>query len=168
MIWRIIMTKREDYISWDEYFMGLAKITAMRSKDPSRQVGCCIVNTETKQIVSLGYNGFPRGCSDDEFPWGKESPLGVLETKHPFVVHAELNAILNANQPVRGCTMYVTSSPCNECGKAIIQSGINRIVFCDDYKPGSETSIAFLMMANAAGIEVERYQRGNKHIEFIL
>lgn len=162
------MTKRKDYILWDEYFMALAKITAMRSKDPVRQVGCCIVNGETNQIVSLGYNGFPRGCSDDEFPWGKESPLGILETKHPFVVHAELNAILNANQLVRGCTLYVTSSPCNECGKAIIQSGIKRVVYCDEYKPGSDTAIAFLMMANSSGVAVERYQLRDKHIELTL
>jgi dCMP deaminase len=123
--------KRKDYISWDQYFMGIALLSAKRSKDPNTQVGACIVNPQHR-IVGLGYNGFPAGCSDDDLPWAREGDL--LDTKYPYVVHAELNAILNSIQKLDGCTIYVALFPCNECAKAIIQSGIKEIVYlCDKY-----------------------------------
>ena len=128
--------KREHVLSWDEYFMGLAHLSAMRSKDPSTQVGAVIVDQEHK-VVGIGYNGLPIGCSDDEFPWDREG--GMLETKYAFVVHAELNAILNSTRNLHGCTLYVSLFPCNECAKAIIQSGIRKIVYEDDkYAPASD------------------------------
>ena len=110
--------KRQDYISWDEYFMGVAKLAGMRSKDPGTQVGACIVGQDNK-ILSMGYNGFPIGCSDDEFPWEREGD--TLKTKYPYVTHSELNAILNyRGGSLAGAKLYVTLFPCNECAKAII------------------------------------------------
>lgn len=138
-------------ISWDEYFMGLAHLSAMRSKDPNTQVGACIVDTENK-VVSIGYNGMPRGCSDDEFPWAREG--GFLDTKYAFVVHAELNAILNSPRPVKDCTLYVSLFPCNECAKAIIQSGIRRIIYESDKYDGTEGNIASKKMLQEAGVEM--------------
>ena len=124
------MNKREDHISWDEYFMGVAMLSAMRSKDPNTQVGACIVNREHR-IVGVGYNGFPTGCSDDDLPWDREGDW--IETKYPYVCHAELNAILNSiGGDLRGCTLYVALFPCNECAKAIIQAGIRKIVYLSD------------------------------------
>ena len=115
-----IIPKRSDYISWDEYFMGVAKLASLRSKDPNSQVGACIVGNDNK-ILSMGYNGFPRGCSDDDFPWAREGD--TLETKYAYVTHSELNAILNYNGgSLEGSKIYVTLFPCNECAKAIIQS----------------------------------------------
>lgn len=123
------MKRVEGVISWDDYFMGVAHLSALRSKDPSTQVGAVIVD-ENKKIVGIGYNGFPSGVSDDEFPWDREGDF--TESKYAYVVHAELNAILNAPRQVRGCTLYVSLFPCNECAKAIIQSGIEEIVYEDD------------------------------------
>ncbi len=123
------MKRVEGVISWDDYFMGVAHLSALRSKDPSTQVGAVIVD-ENKKIVGIGYNGFPSGVSDDEFPWDREGDF--TESKYAYVVHAELNAILNAPRQVRGCTLYVSLFPCNECAKAIIQSGIDEIVYEDD------------------------------------
>ena len=145
--------KRKDYISWDEYFMGLAHLSAMRSKDPSTQVGAVIVDQEHK-VVGIGYNGLPIGCSDDEFPWDREG--GMLETKYAFVVHAELNAILNSTRDLHGCTLYVSLFPCNECAKAIIQSGIRKIVYEDDKYAAADNVIASKKMLNAAGVELVR------------
>ena len=122
--------KRTDYISWDEYFMGVALLAARRSKDPNTQVGACIVSPDNI-ILSTGYNGLPCCCSDDVFPWEREG----AETKYPYVVHAELNAILNAGGRVlRGARLYVALFPCNECAKAIIQSGIREIIYFSDLK----------------------------------
>lgn len=118
--------KRQDYISWDTYFMGIAKLSSKRSKDPSTQVGACIV-TPDNEIVGIGYNGFPKGISDDAFPWNSEGSFH--ETKYPYVVHAEANAILNATKDVKGCRIYVTLFPCHECSKLIIQSGIQEIIY---------------------------------------
>lgn len=143
--------KRQDVLSWDEYFMGLAHLSALRSKDPNTQVGACIVSPD-KKVVGIGYNGFPRGCSDDEFPWEREG--GVLDSKYAFVVHAELNAILNSNQDLRGCTVYVSLFPCNECAKAIIQSGISKIVYESDKYAHTDGTIASKKMLTAAGIEL--------------
>ena len=138
-------------ITWDEYFMGLTHLSALRSKDPNTQVGACIVDAENK-VVSIGYNGMPRGCSDNEFPWEREG--GFLNTKYAFVVHAELNAILNSPRPVKDCTLYVSLFPCNECAKAIIQSGIRKIVYESDKYDGTEGNVASKKMLQKAGVEL--------------
>ena len=149
------MPKRENTLTWDEYFMGLAHLSALRSKDPNTQVGAAIVD-ENHRVVSVGYNGFPRGCDDDEFPWDKEG--GMLVTKYAYVVHAELNAILNSPRPVRGCTLYVSLFPCNECAKAIIQSGITKIVYESDKYAETEAIYASKRMLQAAGVELVRIE----------
>ena len=151
------MDKRvENVLTWDEYFMGLAHLSALRSKDPHTQVGAAIVD-ENHRVVSVGYNGFPSGVSDDEFPWSREG--GVLDSKYAFVVHAELNAILTAPRPVRGCTIYVSLFPCNECAKAIIQSGIKKIIYESDKYNGVDTNIASKRMLKAAGVQLVRLNR---------
>ncbi|XP_076030134.1 uncharacterized protein LOC143018557 isoform X2 [Oratosquilla oratoria] len=123
--------KREDYLSWDDYFMSVAFLSAMRSKDPCSQVGACIISDE-KKIVAIGYNGMPRGCEDDEMPWGKGSD-NCLENKSMYVCHAEMNAILNKNSAdVKGCTIYVALFPCNECAKLIIQARIKEVIYMSD------------------------------------
>lgn len=144
--------KRKDYISWDEFFMGVALLAANRSKDPNTQVGACIVD-ENNVIISTGYNGFPIGCSDDEFPWNREGEI----TKYPFVVHAELNAILNASgKSMRGSKIYVALFPCNECAKAIIQAGIKEVVYLSDKYADTAGTKASKMMLNAAGVKLTR------------
>ena len=143
--------KRKDVLTWDEYFMGLAHLSALHSKDPNTQVGAAIVD-ENHRVVSVGYNGMPKGCSDDVFPWSREG--AILQTKYAFVVHAELNAILNSKYPVSGCTLYVSLFPCNECAKAIIQAGIRRIVYESDKYQNTDTTIASRRMLKAAGIEL--------------
>ena len=146
------MDKREGYISWDEYFMGVALLAAQRSKDPSTQVGACIVD-DSKRILSTGYNGFPHGCSDDDFPWNRDDSKG--ETKYQFVVHAELNAILNASgKNLNGSTVYVALFPCNECAKAIIQSGIKEVVYLSDKYHDTPSTVASRRMLNAAGVKL--------------
>ena len=145
------MAKRSDYISWDEYFMGLAVLSAKRSKDPNTQVGACIVNSSNK-IMSVGYNGFPVGCDDDVFPW--ERTGDELETKYAYVCHAELNAILNnRGANLEGCRIYVTLFPCNECAKAIIQSGIKEVVYVSDKYAATKGTIASKKMLDAAGVK---------------
>ena len=141
--------KRENYIEWDEYFIGVALLSATRSKDPNTQVGACIVNPE-KRIIGVGYNGLPIGCSDDEYPWEREGEF--LETKYPFVCHAELNAILNSTKSLKGCTIYVALFPCHECSKSIIQSGIREIVYLSDKYNGTESNIASKKMLDSAGV----------------
>ena len=144
--------KREGYISWDEYFMGVALLAAERSKDPNTQVGACIVDTQNR-IISTGYNGFPQGCSDDEFPWNRDEGAG--ETKYPFVVHAELNAVLNArDKSLVGSKIYVALFPCNECAKAIIQAGIREVVYLSDKYNGTPSTVASRRMLNAAGVKL--------------
>ncbi len=156
------MGKRTDYISWDEYFMSVAMLSAMRSKDPNTQVGACIVNQDLK-IVGTGYNGFPKGCSDDELPWGREG--NPLQTKYPFVCHAELNAILNSiSRDLRGCTLYVVMFPCNECAKAIIQSGITEVVYRDNKYPDSDSVKASTIMLEQAGVKLRQLVQ-NKILE---
>lgn len=148
--------KRQDAISWNEYFMGMALLSALRSKDPARQVGCCIVDNDNR-IISVGYNGFPNQCSDDEYPWCKNKPQ--LYTKYPYVVHAEANAILNAKCSLKGCILYVTYFPCNECTKLIIQSGIKKIIYLAECSNKTDVSfIASKKMLNSAGIEVKKYK----------
>ena len=146
--------KREGYISWDEYFMGVALLAAMRSKDPNTQVGCCIVDAE-KRILSTGYNGFPTGCSDDDFPWDRTGE----ETKYPFVVHAELNAILNAHgKNLVGARLYVALFPCNECAKAIIQSGIREVIYLSDKYANTSSTHASKRMLRSAGIQLTKLE----------
>ena len=144
--------KRENYLSWQEYFMGIAFLSAKRSKDPVTQVGACIVIDD--KIIGIGYNGFPRGNNDDNMPWGKEGEY--LETKYPYVVHAELNAILNSNKSVKDATIYATPFPCNECSKAIIQSGISKVVYFSDKHKDKDSTKASVRMLENAGIEVEK------------
>ena len=157
------MSKRKDYISWDEYFMGVALLASQRSKDPSTQVGACIVNDDNR-IMSVGYNGFPRGCSDDEFPWEREGE--TTHTKYPYVCHAELNAILNAGgNSLKGCRIYVALFPCNECAKAIIQAGIKTVVYdCDKYEH-TPSVIASKRMLDAAGVRYYKYNRTGREIK---
>lgn len=157
--------KRQDYLSWDEYFMGIAVLSSMRSKDPSTQVGACIVNSD-KRIMSMGYNGMPRCCSDDIFPWGRDDQ--PLDSKYLYVCHAELNAILNCERNVRGCTVYTTLFPCNECAKAIIQSGIAEVVYKEDKYSDSDSVIASKKMFDAAGIKYRLYETENKEITFTI
>jgi len=141
--------KRADYINWDEYFMGVAMLAARRSKDPNTQVGACIVSPDNI-IISTGYNGMPKGCSDDEFPWERDGE----QTKYPYVVHAELNAILNANgRDLRGSRLYVALFPCNECAKAIIQSGVAEVVYLSDKYDGTPMNLASKRMLDAAGVK---------------
>lgn len=155
--------KRTDYLSWDRYFMGVALLSAQRSKDPSTQVGSCIVDAR-RRIVAIGYAGLPAGCSDDEFPWDREGPL--LETKYAYVCHAELNAILNRNcADLAGSTMYTTLFPCNECAKAIIQSGIIEVVFLSDKYRDSDTDKASRMLLQSAGVKMRRF---TESLEIVL
>lgn len=163
--------KRQDYISWDDYFMGIALLAAKRSKDPNTQVGACIVsgNQNTgdfnhNTILSVGYNGLPLGCSDDEFPWEREGDF--LETKYPFVVHAELNAILNARgKSLVGAKIYVALFPCNECCKAIIQSGIKEVIYLSDKYKNTPATKASKKMFEAAGVKLTQLQTTTKSIE---
>ena len=156
--------KRQGYISWDEYFMGVAKLAAHRSKDPSTQVGACIVSQDNI-IISTGYNGMPKGCSDDEFPWDREG----AETKYPFVVHAELNAILNANgRDLRGSRVYVALFPCNECAKAIIQSGVKEVVYLSDKYANTPGVQASKRMLEAAGVKYTQLRPATKSITLDL
>lgn len=156
--------KRKDYISWDEYFMGIAMLSAMRSKDPNSQVGACIVRDN--KILSLGYNGMPIGCDDDIMPWGREGD--DLDTKYMYVCHSELNAILNADKDLHGSTIYVTLFPCNECAKAIIQSGIKRIVYLDDKYKDSNNNIAARFLLKTAGVGMKKYNKSNRTISVAL
>lgn len=147
--------QNKEYISWDEYFMGVALLSAKRSKDPHTKVGACIVN-QKKRIVGIGYNGFPMGCDDKTFPWGN-SNKNNLDTKYPYVVHAEANAILNSNiTSLDGSTLYVSLFPCNDCAKLIIQSGIKHIIFMDDKYKESDSNIASRRMFDAAGVSYEK------------
>lgn len=158
------VTKREDYISWDEYFMGVAMLSGMRSKDPNTQVGACIVSPEHK-ILSMGYNGFPIGCSDEEFPWDRDGE----DNKYFYTTHSELNAILNyRGGTLEGATIYVTLFPCNECAKAIIQSGIRKVVYDSNKYEYTQSTIASKRMLVAAGVEICKYEHSNRKIEITL
>ena len=141
--------KSGKHISWDQYFMGVASLSALRSKDPNTKVGACIVNPK-RRIVGIGYNGLPFGCDDSIYPWEREGDF--LNTKYPYVVHAEPNAILNSNSSLEDCTLYVTLFPCNECAKLIIQSGIKEIVFLSDKYDGTNENKASKAMLQSAGV----------------
>ena len=158
--------KRENYISWDAYFMGIAMLSKERSKDPNTQVGACVVNNQNR-IVTMGYNGLPNGCDDDMCPWDKRTG-SLEETKYAYVAHAELNAILNHRGSVENCILYVTLFPCNECAKAIIQSGIKKIVYLEDKYNGTPENIASKKLLDAAGIKYRKYERTNREIQLSL
>lgn len=146
-----MLKKRADYISWDEYFMGVALLSAKRSKDPSTQVGACIVNQKNK-IVGAGYNGLPIGCDDNDFPWDKQGEF--LDTKYPYICHAELNAILNnIGMDLHGCKIYTALFPCNECSKAIIQSGITEVIYLSDKYAGNDEFKASKLMLEKADVK---------------
>ncbi len=137
--------KRLNYLSWDEYFMAVALLSAQRSKDPNTQVGACVANAQNK-IVGVGYNGFPLGCSDDVLPWDRQGQF--LDTKYPYVCHAELNAVLNSlSTDLRDCRIYVGLFPCNECTKVIIQAGIGEIIYLSDkYKDSDQVKASKRML----------------------
>eukprot|EP00941_MAST-03F_sp_MAST-3F-sp1_P000182 g182.t1 len=153
-----VAQKRENYLSWDDYFMSVAFLSAQRSKDPSTQVGACIANPD-KRIVGIGYNGMPWGCSDDEMPWSRSAETkSGLDTKYMYVVHAEANAILNKNcESLKGCTIYVALFPCNECTKLIIQSGIKKVVYYSDKYHDRAPFVASRRMLKRAGVEYVQY-----------
>ncbi len=158
--------KRADYISWDEYFMGVAYLASLRSKDPNTQVGACIVSQDNK-ILSMGYNGFPKGCSDDEFPWAREGE--ELDRKYVYTVHSELNAILNyRGGSLEGAKMYVTLFPCNECAKAIIQAGISELIYDQNKYAETVSVIASMRMLKSAGVKLHRYERTGRKVELNL
>ncbi|MFI3172046.1 MAG: dCMP deaminase family protein [Eubacteriales bacterium] len=159
--------KRNDYIAWDEYFMGVALLSGKRSKDPSTQVGCCIVSEDNK-ILSMGYNGFPRGCSDDVFPWTRDGE-DPLETKYVYSTHSELNAILNyGGGSLKGTKLYVSLFPCNECAKAIIQSGIAEVIYACDKYADTPSVIASKRMMMAAGVVFRKYENTGRVITLEL
>ena len=155
--------KRTDYLAWDEYFMAIAKLSAMRSKDPSTQVGACIVSNDNR-ILSIGYNGAPNGFDDEKFPWGREGEN--LDTKYPYVCHAELNAIIKyrGTGDLKGAKVYVTVFPCNECAKAIIQSGISEIIYMSDKYADTESTIASKKMFDMTGIKYRQYEPAGRDI----
>jgi len=157
--------KREDYITWDQYFMGIALLSSHRSKDPSTAVGACIVNSDNK-ILSMGYNGAPTGLSDDKFPWGREGSF--LETKYAYVCHSELNAILNCPTSVKGARVYVTLFPCNECAKAIIQSGIKEVIYLDDKYHDTDGCKVSRMLFDNCGVTYRKYEKGGRDIVISL
>ncbi|SHO53182.1 deoxycytidylate deaminase [Desulfopila aestuarii] len=160
--------KRTDYLNWDEYFMAVALLSAQRSKDPSTQVGACVANAQNK-IVGVGYNGFPRGCSDDELPWDRSG--GFLDTKYPYVCHAELNAVLNAiSTNLQGCRIYVGLFPCNECTKVIIQSGIREIIYLSDKYRDTDQVRASKIMLDKANIPYRQLKTrmDSLHLSFLL
>lgn len=158
--------KRQDYLSWDEYFMGIALLSAGRSKDNNTQVGACIVSEENK-ILSVGYNGMPTGCDDDEMPWDREGE--TLETKYPFVCHAELNAILNRSTgSLQNARIYVSLFPCNECAKAIIQSGIKEVVYMEDKYADTDGVKASKKMFEMTGVKMRQYKPTDREITINL
>lgn len=158
--------KRADYITWDQYFMGIAIMSAERSKDPGTQVGACIVDADNR-ILTVGYNGMPTGCSDDDMPW--ERVGANLESKYFFVCHAELNAILNyRGGSLKGARCYSTLFPCNECAKAIIQSGITEVIYLSDKYADTDSTIASKRMFDLAGVKYKAYESSHKQISFEL
>ncbi|MDE7432196.1 MAG: dCMP deaminase family protein [Lachnospiraceae bacterium] len=160
------MSKREDYISWDEYFMGVAYLASMRSKDPGTQVGACIVSSKNK-ILSMGYNGFPNGCSDDEFSWKRDGE--GMNSKYLYTTHSELNAILNyRGGSLEGAKMYVTLFPCNECAKAIIQAGITELVYDSDKYADTISVLASKRMLKAAGVHCTKYEHSGRDVTIKL
>ena len=158
--------KRSNYLSWDEYFMAIALISAERSKDPNSQVGACIVDDDNK-IVSMGYNGAPIGYDDDkDMIWDREGSF--LDTKYAYVCHSELNAILNSKIPVRGCKLYVTLFPCNECAKALIQAGIKEVIYLSDKYDKTDSNTASKKMLSTCGVKYRQYEKKGKELRLEL
>ena len=158
--------KREDYINWDSYFMGIAELSAQRSKDPNTQVGACIVSDD-KKILSVGYNGAPTGLSDEDMPWAREG--ATLDTKYAYVCHAELNAILNnKGSDLRGATIYVDLFPCNECAKAIVQAGIKKVVYKSDKYNGTDSNTIAKLIFTKCGVEFIKYKEEGKTLTLKL
>ena len=158
--------KKQDYLKWDEYFMGVALLSAERSKDPNTCVGACIVNDDNR-ILSMGYNGMPQGCSDDEYPWERDGEF--LDTKYPYVCHAELNAILNyTGVNMKGAKLYTSLFPCNECTKALIQVGIKEVIYLSDKYATTGSTLASKRMMKNAGITYRLYEPANKTITLSL
>ena len=157
------MDQRENYLSWDAYFMGIALLSAQRSKDPGTQVGACIVGADHK-ILSVGYNGMPCGCKDALMPWARDG--APQDTKYLYVCHAELNAILNyAGSTLQGATIYTTLFPCNECAKALIQAGIKKVIYLSDKYADSDSTRASKRMMDMVGIAYEQYTPSGKRFE---
>lgn len=158
--------QRKDYISWDTYFMGVAKLSAMRSKDPSTQVGACIVSKDNK-ILSVGYNGAPKGFEDDKMPWDREGDF--LNTKYAYVCHAELNAILNSHGAnLEDSKIYVDLFPCNECAKAIIQAGIKEVIYLSDKYSNTESNIASKRLLSTCNVKCRQYKSENNSLTIEL
>ena len=158
--------KRQDYINWDEYFMGIAMLSGMRSKDPNTQVGACIVSADNK-ILSMGYNGIPKGCSDDDFPWNRDGD--PLNNKYFYTTHSELNAILNyRGGSLEGSKLYVSLFPCNECAKAIIQAGICEIIYDSDKYKEMPSTIASKKMLDSAGVTYRKYEHSGRQLQINL
>ena len=160
------MNERNDYLSWDAYFMGIAILSAQRSKDPGTQVGACIVGADNK-ILSVGYNGMPIGCADELMPWARDG--APMDTKYLYVCHAELNAILNySGGNIRGATVYTTLFPCNECAKALIQAGVKRVVYLSDKYSDSDSVQASKLMFKMTGVAFDKYEMTNRSISMEL
>ena len=160
------MPKRNNYISWDEYFMGVALLSGERSKDPNSQVGACIVSEDNK-ILSIGYNGFPVGCSDDDIPWEREGEY--IDTKYPYVCHSELNAILNyTGTTLKNSKIYVTLFPCNECAKAIIQAGIKEVIYLSDKYADTDGIKVSKKMLNMSNVQYRKYEIQGRELKLEL
>ena len=160
----MINKQRKDYLNWDQYFMGIAKLSAMRSKDPSTQVGACIVGDDNR-ILSIGYNGTPNGFSDTEFPWGREGE--PLNTKYLYVCHAEMNAIINyrgSRHELENAKIYVDLFPCNECAKLIIQAGIKEVIYLSDKYAGLDSFVASKKLFDSCGVKYRQIELSNKEI----
>jgi len=155
------VTKRTDYLAWADYFMGISILSAQRSKDPNTQVGACIV--KNNKIVGIGYNGFPIGCSDDELPWAREA-ANANDTKYPYVVHAEVNAVLNSTVDLHGASIYIALFPCNECAKILIQAGVKEVVYLSDKYAATDSVKASKRMLGMAGVKHSQLSPKNKQL----
>ena len=163
-----INKQRKEYLNWDQYFMGVAKLSAMRSKDPSTQVGACIVGNDNR-ILSIGYNGTPNGYNDENFPWDREG--APLDTKYLYVCHAEMNAIVNyrgSRKDLENAKIYVDLFPCNECAKLIIQAGIKEVIYMSDKYAKLDAFIASKKLFDSCGIKYRQIELSNKEIKLDL
>ena len=163
-----INKQRKEYLNWDQYFMGVAKLSALRSKDPSTQVGACIVGDDNR-ILSIGYNGTPNGFSDDVFPWDREG--APLDTKYLYVCHAEMNAIVNfrgSRKELENARVYVDLFPCNECAKIIIQSGIKEVVYLSDKYAHLDSFIASKKLFDSCGVKYRPIELSGQQVKLDL
>lgn len=160
--------QNKDYLSWDEYFMGIAVLSTMRSKDPNTRVGACIVSKDNR-ILSIGYNGAPNGYKDDVFPWDREGD--PKDTKYFYVCHSELNAILNyggTRSDLVGSKLYVTLFPCNECAKVVVQSGIKEVIYLSDKYHGTDATFVSKKIFDVCGVKYRKFESNSKNIEINL